>query len=165
MENINRATFGSKFGALMATLGTAVGLGNIWRFPYMCGSNGGGAFLFVFLLCALLLGLPVMITEFFIGRHSRKNATGAFNVLAPGTHWNVIGYNGVIAAFLILGFYTVVSGWTVEYMFQSIAGTLNNKMAEEFTSDFNSFISNAPRLIFWTIFCCRNKLITLSIQG
>lgn len=136
----------------MATLGTAVGLGNIWRFPYMCGSNGGGAFLFVFLLCALLLGLPVMITEFFIGRHSRKNATGAFNVLAPGTHWNVIGYNGVIAAFLILGFYTVVSGWTVEYMFQSIAGTLNNKMAEEFTSDFNSFISNAPRLIFWTIF-------------
>ncbi|MDD2436961.1 MAG: sodium-dependent transporter [Massilibacteroides sp.] len=151
MENIGRATFGSKFGALMATLGTAVGLGNIWRFPYMCGANGGGAFLFVFLLCALLLGLPVMITEFFIGRHSKKNATGAFDVLAPGTHWNVIGFNGVLAAFLILGFYTVVSGWTMGYMFQSLSGSLNGKTADDFTSDFSLFISSAPRLMFWTV--------------
>lgn len=150
-DNTKRATFGSKFGALMATLGTAVGLGNIWRFPYMCGSNGGAAFLLVFFFCVLLLGLPVMITEFFIGRHSRRNATGAFEVLAPGTKWNLIGFNGVAAAFLILGFYSVVSGWTLEYMYQSIAGSFANKTAETFVTDFNTFTSNISRLLFWTV--------------
>lgn len=135
----------------MATLGTAVGLGNIWRFPYMCGSNGGAAFLLVFFCCILLLGLPVMITEFFIGRHSRRNATGAFNVLAPGTKWNIIGFNGVLAAFLILGFYTVVSGWTLEYMYQSVSGSFTGKTAEDFVSDFSVFTSDIRRLIFWTL--------------
>ena len=104
-----RVTFGSKIGVILATVGCAVGLGSIWRFPYMVGENGGGAFLLVFLLCTAFLGLPIMITEFFIGRHSRSNAAGAFKKLAPGTQWKWIGYNGVLAAFLILGFYSVVS--------------------------------------------------------
>lgn len=151
MTDKARATFGSKFGALMATLGTAVGLGNIWRFPYMCGANGGAAFLLVFLLCVLLLGLPVMLTEFFIGRHSRRNATGAFEVLAPNTRWKTIGYNGVIAAFLILGFYSVVSGWTLEYIYQSIFGSFANKTAEDFTNDFSTFSSDMFRPVFWTL--------------
>ena len=88
-----RVTFGSKLGVILATVGCAVGLGNIWRFPYMLGSNGGAAFLLVYLLCILLLGLPVMITEFFIGRHSHRNAAGAFKVMAPGTKWSINGYN------------------------------------------------------------------------
>ena len=109
MANKDRVTFGSKIGVILATVGCAVGLGSIWRFPYMVGSNGGGAFLLVFMICTVLLGLPIMITEFFIGRHSRRNAAGAFKELAPGTQWSLIGYNGVLAAFLILGFYFVVS--------------------------------------------------------
>ena len=109
MANKERVTFGSKIGVILATVGCAVGLGSIWRFPYMVGSNGGGAFLLVFMICTVLLGLPIMITEFFIGRHSRRNAAGAFKELAPGTQWSLIGYNGVLAAFLILGFYAVVS--------------------------------------------------------
>ncbi len=150
MTNTVRATFGNKFGVLMATLGTAVGLGNIWRFPYMCGAHGGAAFVLVFVLCLLFLGLPVMVTEFFIGRHSQRNVTGAFEVLAPGTHWNLIGYNGVLTSFLILGFYTVVSGWTLEYMSQSIFYSFEGKTTADFTAEFESFASGVFSPIFWT---------------
>ena len=143
----NRATFGSKIGVILATVGCAVGLGNIWRFPYMVGSNGGAAFLLIYIICIILLGLPVMITEFFIGRHSRKNAAGAFKVMAPGTKWSLIGYNGVLAAFLILGFYSVVAGWTLEYIMQALDGSLTGKTAAEFKLDFEQFSSGIVRPI------------------
>lgn len=151
MANKERVTFDSKIGVILATVGCAVGLGSIWRFPYMVGSNGGGAFLLVFMICTVLLGLPIMITEFFIGRHSRRNAAGAFKELAPGTKWSLIGYNGVLAAFLILGFYAVVSGWTLEYIWQAMTGSLSGKTTAEFTSDFEAFSSSALRPIMWTI--------------
>ncbi len=151
MTEVNRATFGSKLGVIMATVGCAVGLGNIWRFPYMLGENGGAAFLAVYILCIILLGLPVMLTEFFIGRHSKRNAAGAFKLMAPGTKWSFIGYNGVLASFLILCFYSVVSGWTLEYMFQAVTGSLSNKSPEAFTQDFALFSSGIFRPIFWTI--------------
>ena len=151
MTDVNRATFGSKLGVIMATVGCAVGLGNIWRFPYMLGENGGAAFLAVYILCIILLGLPVMLTEFFIGRHSKRNAAGAFKLMAPGTKWSFIGYNGVLASSLILGFYSVVSGWTLEYMFQAVTGSLSNKSPEAFTQDFALFSSGIFRPIFWTI--------------
>ena len=147
----NRVTFGSKIGVILATVGCAVGLGNIWRFPYMLGSNGGAAFLLVYLLCILLLGLPVMITEFFIGRHTNRNAAGAFKELAPGTKWSLIGYNGVLAAFLILGFYSVVAGWTLEYILQAFSGSLSDKTATDFTTDFNNFSTGLIRPIIWTV--------------
>lgn len=146
-----RVTFGSKIGVILATVGCAVGLGSIWRFPYMVGENGGGAFLLVFLLCTAFLGLPIMITEFFIGRHSRSNAAGAFKKLAPGTQWKWIGYNGVLAAFLILSFYSVVSGWTLEYIWQALSGSLDGKTTEEFTTDFRNFSSGVVRPIVWTV--------------
>lgn len=147
----NRVTFGSKIGVILATVGCAVGLGNIWRFPYMLGSNGGAAFLLVYLLCILLLGLPVMITEFFIGRHTNRNAAGAFKELAPGTKWSLIGYNGVLAAFLILGFYSVVAGWTLEYVLQAFSGSLSDKTATDFATDFNNFSTGLIRPIIWTV--------------
>ncbi|WP_106832135.1 sodium-dependent transporter [Parabacteroides pacaensis] len=150
MTQDNRATFGSKIGVILASVGSAVGLGNIWRFPYETGQNGGAAFLLVYCLCVLLLGLPLMLTEFFIGRYSRKNTAGAFQVIAPGTKWNLLGYNGVIAAFLILGFYSVVAGWTLEYIYQSLSGALSGKTAEQFTQDFNLFNSGIFRPILWT---------------
>lgn len=146
----DRVTFGSRLGIIFATVGSAVGLGNIWRFPYMLGSNGGAAFLLLYLACALLLGLPVMIAEFYIGRHSKRNAAGAFKVLAPGTKWSVIGYNGVLAAFLILGFYAVIAGWTLEYIFQSVTGSLSEKSATEFGLEFTNFSSGIFRPILWT---------------
>ena len=146
-----RVTFGSKLGVILATVGCAVGLGSIWRFPYMVGENGGGAFLLVFIICTAVLGLPIMITEFFIGRHSRSNAAGAFKKLAPHTQWKWIGYNGVLAAFLILGFYSVVSGWTLEYIWQAMTGSLEGKTTAEFTQDFQQFSTSALRPIVWTV--------------
>lgn len=151
MTNNNRVTFGSKLGVILATVGCAVGLGNIWRFPYMAGSNGGAAFLLIYIVCILLLGLPVMITEFFIGRHSRSNAAGAFKVMAPGTKWSLIGYNGVLAAFLILGFYSVVAGWTLEYIVQAFSGTLTGKTVAAFKLDFENFSTGIIRPIGWTV--------------
>ena len=151
MTQQNRATFGSKLGVIMATVGCAVGLGNIWRFPYMLGQNGGAAFLAVYILCIILLGLPVMLSEFFIGRYTRKNAAGAFKVLAPGTKWSLIGYNGVLASFLILGFYSVVAGWTLEYIIQAVTGSLSDKAPEVFAQDFKLFSTEIFRPILWTV--------------
>lgn len=147
----NRATFGSKIGIILATVGSAVGLGNIWRFPYMLGENGGAAFLLIYFLCIIILGLPVMITEFFIGRHTNRNAAGAFKQLAPGTKWTWIGYNGVFAAFFILGFYAVVAGWTLEYISQSLTGSLSGLSAEEIATTFETFSSSVWRPIGWTV--------------
>lgn len=146
-----RATFGSKIGVILATVGSAVGLGNIWRFPYMLGENGGAAFLLIYLLCILILGLPVMITEFFIGRHTHRNAAGAFKAMAPGTRWSLIGYNGVLAAFLILGFYCVIAGWTLEYILQAVTTSSAGKTFEVFQSEFEAFSSGVFRPILWTL--------------
>ncbi len=151
MTQQNRATFGSKLGVIMATVGCAVGLGNIWRFPYMIGQNGGAAFLAIYIICIILLGLPVMLSEFFIGRYTRKNAAGAFKVLAPGTKWSLIGYNGVLASFLILGFYSVVAGWTLEYIMQAVTGSLSDKAPEAFAQDFKLFSTGIFRPILWTV--------------
>ena len=108
-----RATLGGKLSAVLVAAGSSVGLGNIWRFPYVAGDNGGGAFLVIYILCVLLLGLPIMVAEFSVGRASHRNAVGAYRALDP--KWSFLGYNGVVAAFLILGFYFVVSGWTAAW--------------------------------------------------
>lgn len=150
MSDNSRVTFGSKLGVIFASVGSAVGLGNVWRFPYETGQNGGAAFLLIYGLCVILLGLPVMVTEFFIGRHTHRNAAGAFKKIAPGTKWSIIGYNGVVAAFLILGFYSVVAGWTLEYLFQAVSGSMSGKTAEAFAADFELFNSGLLRPIFWT---------------
>lgn len=150
MTTKNRVTFGSNLGVILATVGCAVGLGSIWRFPYMLGANGGAAFLLIYVLFMLFLGIPVMVTEFFIGRHSRSNTVGAFKVMAPGSKWIFIGYNGILAAFLILGFYAVVSGWTLEYILQTVDGTLYGKPNVDFTADFRTFASSVVRPIVWT---------------
>ena len=146
-----RSSFTGSIGFVLAAAGSAVGLGNIWRFPYMLGSNGGAAFLLVYILCILFLGIPVMITEFSIGRHTHKNAAGAFKEMAPGTLWPLLGYNGVLAAFLILGFYSVVSGWTLEYIVQAFTGSLQGKSVTDFATEFEQFSTNPYRPIFWTL--------------
>ncbi|MDR3226863.1 MAG: sodium-dependent transporter [Prevotellaceae bacterium] len=158
-----RATFGSKLGLIMASVGSAVGLGNIWRFPCEAGENGGGAFLVVYIFCVLGLGTVVMLAEFFIGRASQNDSVGAFKTLAPNTMWKIVGYNGVLAAFLIFGFYSVVSGWTLEYMYQSITGNLKADSVEEFNETFGLFTSGIFRPIMWiVIFTVITHLVVLS---
>lgn len=135
-----RASFGSKIGIILASAGSAVGLGNIWRFPCQVGENGGAAFILVYLLCVLLMGIPVMVSEFLIGRHSRANTATAYEILAPQTHWRWVGMMGVFAAFIILGYYGVVAGWTLEYMVASATGSL--AQAGDYTRYFTDFTEN-----------------------
>ena len=141
MSNIpgNRDSFGSKFGVIAAAAGSAVGLGNIWKFPYIAGVYGGAAFLFVYLGFILAVGMPVMLSELIIGRSSKRNAFGAFKVLAPGTPWKYIGILGVAAAFLILSFYGVVAGWSVEYVVLSLKNGFSNRTPEEIAGLFSDF--------------------------
>lgn len=139
-----RATLGGKLSAVLVAAGSSVGLGNIWRFPYVVGENGGGAFLAVYLLCVLLLGLPLMLAEFSVGRAAHLNAVGAYRTL--DRRWSFLGYNGVGAAFLILGFYFVVSGWTAEYFVLSATGELARCTdVEAYTSLFERFIAHPWR--------------------
>ena len=109
----NRRNFGSKLGVILASAGSAVGLGNVWRFPTEVGNNGGAAFILIYLLCVVFVGVPVMVSEFLIGRHTHANTISAYQKLAPGTWWRFEGVAGVFIAFLILSYYVVISGWTL----------------------------------------------------
>ena len=160
-----RATLGGKLSAVLVATGSSVGLGNIWRFPYVAGDNGGGAFLVIYILCVILMGLPLMIAEFSVGRASHLNAVGAYRAL--DRRWSFLGYNGVLAAFLILGFYFVVSGWTAEYMVHSVTGSLAQyTTAAEYESVFTNFIRNPWRPILYTVLfaLATHFIITLGVQ-
>lgn len=154
--------FNTKFGVIAATVGSAVGLGNIWRFPYEAGVHGGGAFLLINLLCVLILGIPVMCAEFFIGRHTGCDVYGAFQKFGKGRFWHIVGWLGLLASFLILGFYSVVAGWTMEYIYQSLMGFDGAETSEQLHSLFSGFSSNPWQPLFWTfIFLAANYLILM----
>ena len=138
----NKESFGSKFGIIAAAAGSAIGLGNIYRFPCEAGANGGGAFFMVYLCIVLLLGLPLMVTEFVIGRRSGKNPVGAFKELAPKQKaWSSIGYMGVICAFLILAFYCTVAGWTIDAVGKSIINYYHGLDLNTIQTDFNNLMN------------------------
>ena len=151
MQKSNRVNFGSKIGAILAAAGSAVGLGNIWRFPYETGNHGGAAFILVYLACVFVLGLPIMIAEFTVGRHSKASTGKAFAVLAPGTQWKWIGYLGVLAGLLILGYYSVVAGWTLEYVITSLGNGFAGKGPDEFVALFQDFSQDPVRPILWLL--------------
>jgi neurotransmitter:Na+ symporter, NSS family len=144
-----RDSFSSRFGIIAATAGSAIGLGNIWRFPYVAGENGGGAFLLIYLFFVLAIGIPVMLSEFTIGRSAQKNAYGCFRELKPGKPWCLIGLMGVAAAFMILAFYTTVAGWTLEYIYQSLINGFSGKSPEQLHAMFDSFTGGNWRPLFW----------------
>ncbi len=146
-----RDSFGSKFGVIAAAAGSAIGLGNIWRFPYVVGENGGGAFLFIYLGFILLIGIPVMLSEFVIGRGAQRNPFGAFRKLAPGKPWYLVGLMGVVAAFMILAFYTAVAGWTLEYIYQSIINGFAGKNPGQIDLMFETFRGGSFRPIIWFV--------------
>lgn len=149
MGQTERVNFGSKIGIILATAGSAVGLGNVWRFPYMAGENGGAAFIFIYIGCVLLFGLPCMISEFIIGRHSQANTARAYRNIANGTPWALIGYLSVLTGFLITGYYAVVSGWCLQYIYASILGELKGD-SEYINNYFISFETDAVKPILWT---------------
>ncbi|MEA4995702.1 MAG: sodium-dependent transporter, partial [Petrimonas sp.] len=143
--NEKRSTFGSKLGMVAAAAGSAVGLGNIWRFPSETADGGGAIFIIVYIACILFFGIPLMVAEFLIGRSSRANAAGAFHKLAPNTPWKWVGRLGVLTGFVILGFYMVVCGWTVDYFIQSVTGSL--KEVSDFSANFNTLLANRPKQV------------------
>ena len=160
MTKKERGNFGSKLGVILASAGSAVGLGNIWRFPYETGNHGGAAFILIYLGCILLLGLPIMIAEFLIGRHSQANTARAYQILAPGTQWRWVGRMGVLAGFLILGYYSVVAGWTLEDIYEAVSNSFAGKTPAEFISSFQSFSSNPWRPALWlTLFLLATHFI------
>lgn len=161
-QTSSRDTF-SKIGVILASVGGSVGLGNIWRFPYETGLNGGGAFLLVYLLCVFLLGIPVMTAEFVIGRGSHHGTARSFRKLAPNKKWtHPFGYIFILTVFLILGFYCVVSGWLMDYLFHAVSNNLYAEDAAGYSAMFSSMVANPGRIILWTvIFLIFNHLILL----
>jgi len=143
----------SRWGFLLAAVGFAVGMGNIWRFPYVLGENGGSAFLFVYLACALGIGLPLLITEITIGRRGRASASSSFDNVARESgrrgRWGMVGTLGIFCAFIILSYYTVISGWTLDYFLKAADGALENVNAEQSSAMFNGLLQNPWRLLFW----------------
>lgn len=133
----------------MAAAGSAVGLGNIWRFPYILGENGGGAFLIIYLVIIFAIGIPVMMSELVIGRRTRRNPVGAFRMLSSRRPWFLVGTMGIVAAFMILAFYTAVAGWTLEYIYQILAGGIQGKSSAELSVMFDSFRSESLRPALW----------------
>ncbi len=150
MNQTERANFGTKLGIILATAGSAVGLGNVWRFPYMTGQNGGAAFILVYIACVLILGLPCMLNEFIIGRRAQSNTARAYARLANGTPWRLIGLFGVFTGFMITGYYVVVSGWCLQYIYASAAGHLTGD-ADYVKTYFDTFSSHPWKPIVWML--------------
>jgi len=134
----SRGMWGSKLGFVLAAAGSAIGLGNIWKFPIETGENGGAAFVFVYLICVLSIGIPVMITELAIGRKTGSNPVGAFKKLAPRSAWKLVGGLGVVTGLMILSAYSVVAGWILKYIWYAVSGTFTGKGVDEISGIFNS---------------------------
>ena len=144
-----RSNFGSKIGVVLAAAGSAVGLGNVWRFPTEVGNNGGAAFILIYLACVLLIGIPVMVSEFVIGRHTHANTITAYRKLAPGTWWRIGGIEGVFVAFLIFCYYIVVSGWTLHYTIASFLNRLS--LDQDYKAYFSDFVSSPWKPVAYAV--------------
>ena len=168
MNQLNRDGFTSTFGVLVATLGSAVGLGNIWKFPSLTGMNGGAGFLLVYLLATLMVGLPVMIVETMLGRAARANAVTTFDRVAPRNQWwwKIIGWMGFVAALLIMSFYSGVAGWVYAYIFKAMSGeisTMDPKVAGEI---FGQLVSNPVSSLAWqwVVLAVTGSIIMLGVS-
>ena len=143
-----RNHWSSRFGFILAAVGSAVGLGNIWKFPYITGMNGGGAFVLVYLGAILFCGLPILMAEFVIGRHAQKDIVGSFKVLTPKpAFWQGIGWLNLAAAFIILSYYGVVAGWTLEYLLKSVTQSFAGQSPEAIDAMFGSLVTDPVRMI------------------
>ncbi|MBO6126075.1 MAG: sodium-dependent transporter [Bacteroidaceae bacterium] len=159
-----RGSFGSKLGVVLASAGSAVGLGNIWRFPTEVGQNGGAAFILVYIAFVLFLALPVMVSEFVIGRSSGANIVHAFRKLAPARWWMIIGFLGVLGGVLVLSFYGVVAGWTLKYTVDALAHRISGTDPAQ---TFNNFVSNSwSPILYMVLFLLLTHLVVIrGIKG
>ncbi|BDH60396.1 transporter [Lysinibacillus sp. PLM2] len=132
----------SKIGFILASAGSAIGLGAIWKLPYVTGTSGGGAFILLFVLFSLLIGLPLLLSEFIIGRSTQKDAISAYKKIAPNTKWHYIGYLGVITCFILLSFYSVIGGWVIQYVFYALTGQIGRGDVN-YETLFNSSVSDS----------------------
>lgn len=148
----NRGSFASRFGVIAAMAGSAVGLGNIWKFPYMVGENGGSAFIITYLIISVLITAPVLIAEMSLGRMGGQNVLGTFRTLAPKQKaWQGVGWLGLITAFVILSFYSVIAGWSLAFIKESVVGGFMGKSVAEVTANFNGFIASGWQPVAWAI--------------
>lgn len=143
-----REQWGSKLGFILAAAGSAVGLGNIWRFPYVTGQNGGAAFVILYIALVFIIGFSVMLAEIAIGRNAQLNAVGSFKKLKGGM-WPIVGWMGVIAGFIILSYYGVIAGWTMAYIVKSFTGLMEFAAQGEAGEVFGAFVTNVPQVIAW----------------
>ena len=156
MSEQPRASFGGKLSVILVAAGSAIGLGALWRFPYIAGENGGAAFLLVFLLSVLAVGIPAMLAEFAVGRRTRKNAVGAFRTLSR--RWSWLGYSGVIGALLISGYYYLIAGWSLEYFVNSVTAGMYES-TETFTRQFESFRLSWRPMMYCALFILMTHFI------
>ncbi len=157
-----RDSFASSFGVLVAMAGSAVGLGNLWRFPYLVGTNGGAAFIIIYLAIVFLLALPIMYAEFVVGRRAQSNVYGAFRKLAPGSKWGIIGVMAIICCILIVSFYSVVGGWTIDYLVKAVMGEFSSG-SEGFDGLFAQTVSSNYRpLLFMLLFVGTSAVVLLA---
>lgn len=160
---MSRESFGSRFGALVAMAGSAVGLGNLWRFPYLVGENGGAAFIIIYIALSFLICLPIFISEFVVGRRSQKNAYAAFRDLSGGTAWRWVGLFTVIVPLVVLSYYSVIGGWSIEYLVKSCTFSFTGNVSQAaMNTMFTDFVSSpwAP-LVFHTFFLLATTLIVV----
>ncbi|MDA7842167.1 sodium-dependent transporter [Gammaproteobacteria bacterium] len=165
---INRTSshgeWSSRTAFILAATGSAVGLGNIWKFPYITGENGGGAFVLIYILCVLFIGIPIMLAEVYLGKRGRLNPIASIRYIAKkenrSKHWQIIGFIGILAGILILSYYSVVAGWTMAYATRTAFGVINNIDAIGAAAMFSDFISDPERLLAWhTIFCIITAIV------
>ena len=152
VDGTQREQFGSRLGFILISAGCAIGLGNVWRFPYITGQYGGAAFVLIYILFLVMFSLPLLVMEFSVGRASRKGIARSFDVLEPaGTRWHAFKWIGLAGNYLLMMFYSTVAGWMVAYIFKSGSGAFAGQSAEAVGDVFNAMLANPVELVFWTL--------------
>lgn len=152
---MKREKFGSRLGFILVSAGCAIGIGNVWKFPYICGEYGGAAFILIYLAFLLIMGIPVLVCEFAVGRGSRKSVAACFEELEPsGTSWHKLKYIGIFGCYLLMMFYTMVGGWMLYYCFRSLRGDFAGASTETISNAFGSMLGDLPTMAFWTVLIC-----------
>ena len=164
MSEKQRERFSSRLGFILVSAGCAIGIGNVWKFPYLCGQFGGASFILIYLFFLLVLGIPVLVTELAIGRKSQRSAARAFNVLEQkGTYWHQLKYITIVGCYLLMMFYTTVTGWMMAYCFQHIKGDFAGATPEAISNAFGSMLGNPGMMAFWTLLTCLIGVIVCTV--
>ena len=152
---MKRESFGSRLGFILVSAGCAIGIGNVWKFPYICGAYGGAAFILIYLLFLIILGIPVLVCEFAVGRGSRKSVALSFDELQPKNgKWTPLKFIGIIGCYMLMMFYTTVGGWLMYYCYKGIRGSFVNASSDNISTQFSQMLTDVPTMLFWTMLIC-----------